>query len=166
MTAFQITNLKLFMKKLLTSESFDIFLLEEAVIAAASTITIDGHVNKKFYQGEEQDTLSPLPPFRPWSEMRGLCFELIRGKRTPLFFRFTFQLKPELAERLLRETCSETDPAQIETLAVNIRYDGAKATLTTATAARSFFLSKEPDTIWDRALKQFLDKEGIAWEIL
>ena len=166
MTALQITALKDFMNRLLLSDSFDMFLLEEAVIGMASTYTIDGRVNRDFYSGTPDAAEAPLPEFRPWSEMRGLCFDLIKGRRTPLFFRFTLQLMPcRAAELLARENCG-TDPEQVKTFAVNIRYDGTKAVLTTATAYHSFLLSKEPDAIWDQALTRFLDRAGIAYEVL
>ena len=56
--------------------------------------------------------------------------------------------------------------SQIKALALNIRYDGSKAVLTTATAFHTFLLSKEPDAIWDRALKKYLDGKGIGYEEL
>ena len=100
MTALQITSMKLFMSRLLASDTFDCFLLEEAVIGTASTFTIDGRINREFFAGqapEEDETAmssrsgqqSPSQEFRPWSELRGLCYDLIKGKRPPLFFRFT-----------------------------------------------------------------------------
>lgn len=164
MTALQIASMKNFMNRLLTSESFDIFLLEEAVIGAANTFTIDGHVNKDFFNGEDEET--ELSEFRPWSDLKGLCFDLIKGKKTPLFFRFTLQLKPELAADLLKKENCDVAPEQIKALALNIRYDGSKAVLTTAVSYHTFLLSKEPDSIWDRALAKYLDREGIAYEIL
>lgn len=166
MTALQITSMKSFMNKLLASDSFDIFLLEEAVIGTASTFSIDGHVNKDFFRGEDGKESAALSEFRPWSEMRSLCFDLIKGKRTPLFFRFTLQLAPEKAEALLIQENCDVDPSLVKALALNIRYDGSKAVLTTATALHIFLPSKEPDTIWDRALTRFLDREGISYEPL
>ena len=166
MTALQITSMKNFMNRLLVSESFDIFLLEEAVIGTANTVTIDGHVNRDFFIGEESETAREFPEFRPWSELKGLCFDLIKGKRTPLFFRFTLQLKPELAAALLKKENCDVDPEQVKALVLNIRYDGTKAVLTTATAYHTFLMSKEPDAIWDRALPKYLDREGIAYEII
>ena len=166
MTALQITSMKSFMNRLLASESFDIFLLEEAVIGTASTFTIDGHINKDFYREAGGEEPVGLLEFRPWSEMRSLCFDLIKGKRTPLFFRFTLQLMPEKAAALLRQENCDVDPSQVKALALNIRYDGSKAVLTTATALHTFLPSKEPDTIWDRAMTKFMDREGISYETL
>lgn len=166
MTAFQITSMKHFMNRLLLSDSFNIFLLEEAVIGTANTFTIDGHVNRDFFRTGDDEEPDGLLEFRFWGEMKGLCFDLIKGKRTPLFFRFTLQLAPDKAAALLRSQNCDVDPGQVKALALNIRYDGTKAILTTATAYHTFLPSKEPDIIWDRALAGFLDREGIAYETL
>lgn len=165
MTAFQITSMKNFMSRLLASDAFDCFLLEEAVISAANTFTIDGHINQEFFNGEEE-TKKPSYDFRPWSEIKGLCFDLIKGRRTPLFFRFVLHLMPEKAAALLEKEGCDTDPGQIKALVLTIRYDGSKAVLTTGTSFHSFILSKEPDAVWDRALAKYLAGKGIAFETL
>ena len=164
MTALQITSMKHFMSQLLASDTFDCFLLEEAVISTANTYTIDGHINQDFFCNGERDS-EPLPyEFRPWEEIKGLCYDLIKGKRTPLSFRFVLHLKPEkVAALLAKENCS-IDPSQLKALVLTIRYDGSKALLTTGTSFHSFVLSKEPDAIWDRALAKYLSGKGIGYE--
>ena len=138
MTAFQITSMKNFMSRLLTSDTFDCFLLEEALIGTANTFHIDGHINRDFF----------------------------KGKRTPLFFRFVLHLMPEKASALLeKENCS-VDSSQVKALVLTIRYDGSKAVLTTGTSFHSFLPSKEPDAIWDRALTRYLSGKGIDFEEL
>ncbi len=171
MISLQITSMKQFMAQLLASDTFDIFLLEEAVIGTGCTFTIDGHVNHAFYTenraAAEMDGSSDSEyDLRPWSEMKKICFDLIKGKRTPLFFRFVLHLKPEKADALLRKENCEVDPSGVKALALNIRYDGNRAVLTTATAFHTFLLTKEPDLIWDRALMQYLDAKGISYEQL
>lgn len=164
MTALQITSMKNFMSQLLASDTFDCFLLEEAVISTANTYTIDGRINRAFFSGEEQDAGTLPYDFRPWSEIKGLCYDLIKGRRTPLFFRFVLHLKPEKAAALLeKENCS-VDPSQIKALVLTIRYDGSKALLTTGTSFHSFVLSKEPDAIWDKALAKYLSRKGIGYD--
>lgn len=166
MTALQISSMKQFMNHLLAAETFDSFLLEEAVISTANTFTIDGHVNREFYQNDENKDPQSLPELRPWSELKSLCFDLIKGRRTPLFFRFVLHLKPEKASALLEKEGCEIDISQLKALVLTIRYDGSRAVLTTGTAFHTFVLSKEPDAIWDRALKKFLDGKGISYEEL
>lgn len=166
MVALQITSMKQFMNHLLVADTFEPFLLEEAVIGTGCTFTIDGRVNRAFYDDPEEGADSKLPDFRPWGELKGLCFDLIKGKRTPLFFRFVLHLTTDKANALLEKESCGAEPSQVKALALNIRYDGSKAVLTTGTAFHTFVLSKDADIIWDRALKQYLDGKGIRYEEL
>lgn len=164
MLALQITSLKLFMNQLLAGDTFDIFLLEEAVISTANTYTIDGHINMDFYPPEERNTESIPYEFQPWSEIKGLCFNLIKGKHTPIFFKFVFHLKPEKATALLTQQNSTLDAATLKAMVLNIRYDGTKAILTTGTAYHTFVMNKDADAIWDKALMKYLSGKGIGFE--
>lgn len=166
MVALQITSMKQFMNQLLAADTFDMFLLEEAVISTACTFTIDGHINRDFFHSEDREPVELPYEFRPWSEIKGLCFDLIKGKRTPLFFRFVLHLMPEKAAALLTKEGSDVAPSLVKSLVLNIRYDGTKAVLTTATACHTFLPSREPDAIWDKALMKYLEKKGIACDIL
>lgn len=167
MIALQIVSMKQFMTQLLISDVFDIFLLREATISTANNFTIDGRLNRDFYSPEELASGQiPAYEFTPWSQLKGLCFQLIKGRHTPLSFKFILHLKPEIAEKLLkREGCS-VDPSQLDALVLTIRYDGAKTVLTTGTATRTFLLSKEPDQIWDRTLSKYLEQKGISTRLL
>lgn len=166
MLALQITSMKNFMQQLLTSNTFDIFLLEQAVISTANTYTIDGHINQDFYASEETgETGRPAYELMPWSEMKGLLFDLIKGKRTPLFFKFVLHLKPDQTQALLtRNNCSQAD--QVKALVLTIRYDGGKAVLTTGCSYLTFVMTKEPDIIWDKTLTRYLSQKGVSYDTL
>ena len=51
MISYKIKNVKHFMGKFLTTESFDSFLVEEASVSTYNTFLIDGRQNKAFYTG-------------------------------------------------------------------------------------------------------------------
>lgn len=166
MIALQISSMKNFMNQLLVSDTFDIFLLEEAIISTSNTIIIDGHMNREFF-AQEQDSVQSCPyDLALWSEKKNLCFHLIKGKRTPLFFKFVMHLKPEQADRILRKEGCGVDPSQIKALVLTIKYDGEKALLTTGSAYNTFLMTKEPDKVWDRNLAKYLAMKGIACEEL
>lgn len=166
MIALQITSMKTLMNQLLAGDTFDIFLLEEAVISTANTYTIDGHINKDFYPADERGQDCLPYEFQCWSEIKGLCFNLIKGKNTPLYFKFVLHLKPENITALLeKENCS-VDASQLRALVLNIKYDGSKAVLTTGTAYHTFIMTKEPDAIWDKAISKYLSDKGIEFEEL
>ena len=164
MLALQITSMKIFMNHLLAGNTFDSFLLEEAVISTANTYTIDGRINTDFYSPEEKENGYPLYEFQPWSETKGLCFNLIKGKNTPLYFKFVLHLKPEKTSLLFQEKNSTTDVSQLKALVLTVKYDGTKAVLTTGTSYHTFVMNKEPDTVWDGAIVNLLADNGIDYE--
>ncbi len=164
MQALQVSSVKSFMNQLLAGTSFDNFLLAEGTVSTANTYTIDGHINKEFYKG---DDTAVLPyDFAEWSEMKVLIFNLIKGKRTPLYFKLVLHFKPELVSKLLAAAGCSLPAEQVKALVLTIKYDGSSTILTTGTAFHTFVMNKEPDNIWDKAITQFLSKEGIEYEIL
>ncbi|MDE5748863.1 MAG: hypothetical protein K2I21_14970 [Acetatifactor sp.] len=167
MLALQITNTKNFMAQLLTGDCFDPFLLAEAVVSTAHTYTIDGHVNREFFTSEERENSDICPyDFALWQDMKGLLFQLIKGKHTPLYFKFVLHLKPESVSKLLAANSCSLPPEQIKALVLTIKYDGSHAVLTTGTAYHTFVMNKEPDAIWDKALTGYLSRKNIAYETL
>lgn len=163
MLALEITSMKNFMAHLLSGDTFDIFLLEEASVNTANLFRIDGHINAEFFPPDERDKEHIPYDLRPWSEMKGLCFDLIKGKRTPLSFQFVLQLKPEQTRRLLGDASAF---GQVKAPVLNIRYDGSRALLTTGISYHTFVADREADLLWDNALCRYLSDKGIGYEKL
>lgn len=167
MLALKISSTKSFMNHLLVADTFDNFLMAEATVSTAHTYQIDGHINKDFFSSEElTDVDSLLYDFSEWKDMKPLCFNLIKGKRTPLFFKFVLHLKPEAVGKLMAAGACSVSSEQIKALVLTIKYDSTQVVLTTGSAFQTFVMSKEPDTIWDKALQQFLARKGIDYELL
>ena len=85
------------MNHLLVADTFDPFLLEEATISTALTVTIDGHINKDFYPADERGEDCIPWELQSFSKIKGLCFDLIKGKHTPLYLNLCFicsRIKP------------------------------------------------------------------------
>lgn len=163
MTSFHINELKNFMAKLLGTDCFDSFLLAEAEIAAAVTYTIDGHQNNDFFTGEELKDTSVCPyEFASWQNMRPICFDMIKGKRTPSRFKFVLHLKPEFIPGVLKSADAALLPEQIRALVLTVKYDGGNISLVTGTAFTSFVPDKSLDSAWDKTMRQFLSKKGIS----
>lgn len=165
MIALKITNIKQFMGKLLGSEDFDSFLLEEAAISTYNTFYIDGHQNRDFYTAEEWENEEVRPyDFSTWKTIRPICFDLIKGTHTPIAFRFVLHLMPKYAGSILRDGETAVTPQQVKAFVLNIKYDGTDLTLVTGTAFHTFLPDKTPDVLWDKAVRQFLAKKEIAYE--
>lgn len=163
MTAFQIKELKNFMGKLLATDCFDSFLLEEASIRAAVEYTIDGHINRDFYTQEEWADPSIRPyDFAPWRDMRTLCFSMIKGQRTPSSFKIVLHLIPDYIPGILKGAASSITPQQVKALVLTIKYDGTAVTLVTGIAFTSFVMDQSLAVQWDKTMRRFLSKKGIA----
>ncbi len=164
MISLRIVGKGPFMSKLLSSDSFDSFLLEEAVIKMAATFSIDGHLNKEFYPGDVWEDSAQRPyDFAPWSEMRSFCHDCIKGKTAPAGFRFTLQLKPEYIAKVLAGLPEQT-VSSVKALGINIRLDGTGIHVITIVSMKTFTLDKSAEPIWDKTMQKFLNARGITFE--
>lgn len=167
MIALKITNVKQFMGKLLASEEFDSFMLEEAAISTYNTFMIDGHQNRDFYTTEEWEDRDTRPyDFTAWKQIRPICFSLIKGTHTPSAFKFILHLIPDYAASILKNGDTSVTPQQIKALVLTVKYDGTVLTLITGISFHTFIMDKTVDVLWDNAIRQFLDKRGINYEEL
>ena len=166
MISTKITNKKLFMSKLLTSELFDSYMVEEAEITTFNTFHIDGKIHKDFYKDnsvEFSDNTAALKEYSDWKDLRCTCFDLIKGKHTPLSFKFIFYLSDSEKAKLLSEADAGIDEAQVR-LALNIRFRNGDIILTTGCAINIFTLDKSIEKAWDEYIPSFLSQNGIDTE--
>lgn len=166
MQSFQITSTKTLMSSLLTKDIFDIFLLEELTLCTMNTFTIDGRINREFFPANEQNEDNIPYEFRCWSDIKNICYELIKGKYTPSYFKVVLHIKPEKYTDIMASSVSEATLSQLKALVLNIKYDGSKAILTTATAYNTFTMDKDPDRLWDKYMAAFLSSSGLSYESL
>lgn len=167
MIAITMNETNLFCRKLLGTPLFDAFLLEECTIATANIFTIDGHINKKFYTEQEREELnlsSPeTPVFSTYASVRPICFELIKGKKTPSGFRFVFHLSRENTEKILQQTDTSFSLSDINALVLTIRYDGAAVTCTTGISLSVFTMDKSLEHAWDDMVRKFFLKNDLSF---
>lgn len=167
MIALQIQDVKDFMGKLLLQHTFDAFLVVEGSVTTYNTFHIDGRLHPDYYTKEEQEALGTDPRhFSLWQELRPFCLELIKGKRTPLGFRFTFQLSRENTAKLLTQTGSSFSPDQVNGLVLNLRYDETGLVCTTGTSLNLFTLDKSLELAWDQMVQKFLASQDLAFTLL
>lgn len=167
MTALNLPEIKEFMNKLLCSETFDHFLLKEAVIKTAVTFTIDGTMDHEFYSTDETESLG-LTGFSclPFGMLRSQCFDLIKGKRTPSYFKFVLELSPTNLARTLEQIHSSFTAADISGVFLNLKFQNDALLLTTGVSYRIFCPDKSLEHEWDRLVERFLKNNGIVYEKL
>ncbi|MGN0141005.1 MAG: DUF5721 family protein [Roseburia sp.] len=167
MIALNLPEIKDFMNKLLCSETFDHFLIKEAVIKTAATWSLDGGLNQEFYSSEELKELGYEElSFLPFGALRPQCFDLIKGKRTPAYFRFVFLLSPANLSRTLESLQSSYTPADISGVFLNLKFQNGQLLLTTGISYRIFSVDKSLEHEWDNLVKRFLKNNGIVFEEL
>ena len=165
MIALELTDVKDFMNKLLRSEIFDHFLLQEAVITGGATYTLNGQITKGFYSEEELTELH-LNGYRflPFSMLRGNCFDLIKGKKTPSSFRFVFLLSPENTQKTITSVGSSYKPSDVTGMYINLKFQNQLLSLTTGIAYNIFSTDKTLENEWDKLVVKFLKQHEISFE--
>ncbi len=167
MLALQIKDVKHFMGRLLATDAFDSFLLEEAVIQTYNTFTIDGRMNRDFFSSEEWEDPSIRPcEFSTWKSIRPVLFDLIKGRKTPVSFKFILHLMPRYVPGILTPAETSVTPEQVKALVLTCRYENGVLSLITGTSFHTFLADKTADVLWDKAMKRFLDKKEIDYEQL
>lgn len=167
MIALEIKGTKNVMNALLRSEQFDSFLVEEAVITTFNTFHIDGHLVKEFYSSEELEELEKnqkSTAFSYWSEIRPVCFQLIKGKKTPVSFKVVLHAAPQLIEKIAANPECGVAANLIRSLVLNIRYDSGKVTCITGSAFTTFVMDKSVERLWDTYVRQLLSGFGLDFE--
>lgn len=165
MIALELTDVKNFMNKLLREETFDHFLLQEAVIVGAVTYSISGQITKGFFQEEEliQQQLEGLR-FLPFSALRRTCFDIIKGKKTPSSFRFIFLLSPDNQKKTIASIGSSFQNEDVTGMYINLRYQNQLLSLTTGISYNVFSVDKTLENQWDQMVMKFLTRNEIPYE--
>lgn len=170
MIAIRIRGQKNFMAKLLTKDIFDNYLLEEATIETFNTFTIDGKLNRDFFAGSEgfdngADTALLSDQFSSWSMIRPICLNLIKGKQTPLSFKFVLLVDRCSKEEFLRAKEIDMQADQVS-FGIIIKFSSGEVQITTGISHKTFTMDKTAEKAWDAYIPSFLDSNGIDYEIL
>lgn len=167
MIALQIKSTKQIMNALLAAEAFDAFSTESVSLTTFNTFHIDGHIEKEFFSQEEIEALGgTLPDFSSWKDIRPICFNLIKGKKTPVSFRFVLLASDKMIEAVTSSPECEVTANLIRSLVLNVRFEEGMVTLITGTSFTTFLLDKSVEQLWDNYIKSFLASLQIDFEIL
>ena len=162
MIALALPEVKECMSKLLLSETFDPFYFIEGEIVTFNTFTLDGYLKKEFFQEGE----APEREYALWKDVRELCFSMIKGKKTPLSFKFVFGLSDSNIEKLHLQQRLDFNPQDVRGLYINLKYDGEKLQCITGIAMNLFTLDKSLEQAWDNMIQKFFTQKEIKHEVL
>lgn len=163
MFACTVSDVRGFMEKLFLKDTFDGFQLVEAVIVTSNTFMIDGHIREEYYTKEEWEELAEKQVSR-WGSLRPLCFQMIRGKKSPESMKLVFKMAEGGVEKLLTKSGLPFQVSDVEGLFFNVRYEGQKLILTSGVSMKLFTLDKSLERFWEQRLEGFLKQAEIACE--
>ena len=164
MVALQISDLKLFTKKLFIGETFDWFLVKEVGIVTFNSFTMDGKVRRGYYSEEELEE-GKMEAYSSWKTLRPFCFSLIKGSRLPESFSIVLRLPLEQTETFLKDCGSSWRLEEVGCLYLNIRNEDQVLLCIPGLSMNQFTMDKTLDHEWDEAVKKFLKKEEIPFEM-
>ena len=159
MIALNLTEIKNITSHLFLKDTFDAFRFIEGEVVTFNTFRIDGYIQKDFF-----DSDAILPEYSCWKDIREYCFSLVRGKRTPVSFRFIFRLSAENTARLIAREAPSIRPEDVQGLYLNLRYDSSGLTCVTGTSFRTFIPDKSLEHVWDEMVQKFFRQHGILFE--
>jgi len=162
MISLQIKSTKNMMNALLASECFDAFLLEESVITTFNTFRIDGHIVKDFYTADELAECNL--DFSLWKDIRPFCFQIIKGKKTPVSFKVVLHAPNELVEKIAADPECGVAANMIRALALNIRYDNGHVLCVTGSSYTTFLMDKSAQRLWDVYVRRMFTDLNIDYE--
>lgn len=162
MIALALTDVKECMAKLLLSETFDPFYFIEGELVTFSTFTMDGYLKKDYFNAEN----APEREYALWKDVREFCFSLIKGKRTPLSFKFVLGLSNSNIEKLLLQQELDYKPQDVRGLYINLKFDGQNLQCITGTAMNLFTMDKSLEQAWDKMVQKFFTQKEIKYEVL
>ncbi len=164
MRSFQIQDNLGFMKKLLTDDTFDTFLLSEASITTFAAFQIDGVFHPEYLGTAEAEQLGAEGSgYTLWRRVRPFFFELTKGKNTPLKFRIVFRLAPHNIGKLIMQNGLSISTDQVDGLFLNIHFDGKAITCVSGVSMKVFTLDKTLEHAWDEMLEKFFRREQIPF---
>ncbi len=152
------------MAHFLLGNTFDDWLLSEAQITTFCTFTIDGTFQKTYDNPANDEPGKETRTMVAWGRVREFCYSLIRGKRTPISFRFVFLLDPEKSRAFLKESGLPDNPDDLGGLYLNVTFRDKRLLITTGTARKTFYMDHTLDDAWDKYVQAFLKSFGIAAE--
>lgn len=163
MISLNVKDINNFMQKLLISNTFDGFLLCDGEISTASTITLNGRINQKFFNADERNAIKD--DFIYWKDLKHIAFEIIKGDKVPSKLKFVFALSKTKYEDMIGKSGMNILPDQIGGLYIHILYEDNHIEIITGTSLNTFTMDKTLDKYWDHVVTSFFN-ENFHCEIL
>ena len=147
---------------MLTGNMFDKFYLCDGEIQTFTEFHLGGYLNRPYFDSEEWENLEGRK-LCLWSEMKPFVFQLIRGHKLPVRFKFVFQLSRENTVWLLEKHRLPVREEDIGGLFMNITYEHQKLVCTSGASYKTFIMDKTLEQCWDETVCQYFKQNHIAY---
>ncbi|MBQ7076557.1 MAG: hypothetical protein IJM91_00270 [Lachnospiraceae bacterium] len=144
MILLNLPNVKNTMNSLLTSDSFDSFVVHEINITNDINLSIQGHMGE-------------------YATIRPIVLEAVKKRDTPSSMRFILSLSPANIGKTVSSIDTATDPSLISGMFINIVYSNGSLNLTTGISYTTFMKDVALEKEWDRLVPIFLSKHNIEF---
>lgn len=158
-----IEDTKKLTELLFIGEAFDRFLVREAHFVTGITVDLDGTLNTDFYDSDEIAAL-PDQTTATWKSMKGLCFQIIKGKKLPKRFQIVLKLSPTDMGSWLAKNGLDFAPETVKGLFFTLRYENQQLSCTSGTALTVFTMDKSLEQAWDRQMMKFFKAIEVAYQ--
>lgn len=165
MLSLQIADVKKFMQLLLMTDTFDDFLMMEAVLVKEFRMEIDGSLTQGFYSEEEKESLG-LAGRRhlPYAHFRPVILEQVKGKRLPELLKITFAMQGSDAVKVLKTLEECPNHAIVNDFVLQVIYDHNGLFVRTGVSYSTFVPDRSMEALWEEFVPTFLKRREIAFE--
>ncbi len=163
MVSYLVVNVKNCMNEMLCKETFDFFLLQEAIVKTYASFTIDGHRNDDYFTNEELEEQSFEDSIETYDNFRSKIYNLIKGKKLPLSFQLTLVLPRRVVNQIIEANNINFDAANAS-LVCNFKYIEGKLTVTTGINMKVFTMDKSLEEAFDKWIYNYLVHNNIELE--
>lgn len=142
MQAIEILDVRAFMQLLFQTDTFNEYELVSADLKTELGYSIDGHINRDYYEDESENLPLTGHTFLPWSIAKDKIFQLIRGKKTPSRLKIILRVNPEQLHSMLTYENSSLNPNDIDGVFLNILFQEQKLNVICGVSYKIFTLDK------------------------
>lgn len=163
MISIIIDNQKDFTSRLLVKNDFDNLLFINGSIKTFADFSIDGKLNKDYYSSEEDISDNT---YTAWSNYKNICYNMLKGTRKPLSFKFNFIIPSEIVDTFKKEYDLRLEEYFIKYLNLNIRFENGVLSVVTAITSNGFSLDKTAENLYDKFICNYFTNLNIEYKIL
>lgn len=163
MQAIEVLDIKQFMRLLFQTDTLDHYEMVSAEIRTGISYSVDGKLNRPFYNKDELSLLQLEKSFfLPWQYAREKIFSLIKGKKTPSLLKLILKVNSIQASDILSLSGSSLNPNDIDGFFLNIIFQENKLNVICGLSYNVFTMDKELENHFSDSIITLLKSNNIT----